>query len=138
MAKGMKTGGRNFQKGVSGNPNGRPKLPPEIKQIQKMSPTFVRAMINKLSRMTKDELAIHLKDPKTPVLEVTLGSIYAKAIKDGDYMRLNFLLDRTIGKVKEEVDISVTPQITYRTAMTEDGRLLQEVIRDGIESPTDS
>lgn len=138
MAKGIKTGGRNFQKGVSGNPNGRPKLPPEIKQIQKMSPTFVRAMINKLSRMTKDELATHLKDPKTPVLEVTLGSIYAKAIKDGDYMRLNFLLDRTIGKVKDEVDISLTPQITYKTSMTEDGRLLQEVIRDGIEPPADN
>lgn len=134
-----KTGGRDFAPGQSGNPNGRPRLPPELKAIQALSPSYIKMIIAKFSRMTKGEMGSFLMQPPEQggpnMMEIMIGSIIAKAAQDGDYNRLNFLLDRAIGKVKEQVDLNVAQKVVYRTTMTDDGRLLQDILReDAIEA----
>jgi len=42
----------------------------------------------------------------TPALELMIASIVWKAIAEGDERRFDFILNRTIGKVKEEIDIT--------------------------------
>lgn len=143
MAKGKKSGGKDFKKGESGNLNGRPGLPSDLKQIKALKPSFVRNVISKISRMTEGELKAHIKNPYTTVIDLTISKIFQKSVDSGDYMRLNFLLDRSIGKVKEEMDLNLKPIVTYVTSMTEDGRMLQDLLKEEVEdagrrSKTDS
>lgn len=119
MAKGKKTGGRDFLPGQSGNPNGQPKVPQEIKDARQLTKLELERLLNKYMVMTKDEVQEALKNPATPALELMIGSIVAKAVSGGDDKRLNFLLERMIGKVKEKVEhtgadgqaLALAPQI---------------------------
>lgn len=134
MAIGKKTGGRDFKPGQSGNPKGKIGLPQDLKEIRALRPSFVKNVIAKLSRMTLGELEAHIDNPYTSMMEITIGKVYLKAFIGGDHMRMNFLLDRSIGKVKDEIDMNLKPIVTFKTSMTEDGRMLQDLIKDEVES----
>jgi hypothetical protein len=130
MAKGKKTGGRNFKKGQSGNPAGRPGLPRDLRKISKLTPAIVRAVIAKISMLNKKNILEIIESEETSMIEASIATIYLKAVDQGDYTRMNFLLERSIGKVKEEMDINIAPQITYKTSMTEDGRMIQDILKE--------
>jgi hypothetical protein len=104
MAKGFKSGGRDFQPGQSGNPNGRPPLPDEVKKARKISSAEFIRVATVMMNLTKDEIIAKVKNPETPALELIVASILAKGIELGDDKRLNMLLDRTIGKVTDKVE----------------------------------
>jgi len=53
----------------------------------------------------KVELKAAISSDLTPALELMVASIVWKAIAEGDERRFDFILNRTIGKVKEEIDI---------------------------------
>jgi hypothetical protein len=78
-------GSRPFKKGQSGNPNGRPKKLPELREL--------------LANVLGDE-----KDGKTAA-EAILMALRAKAAK-GDVRAAELLLDRAYGKPKQDVDLS--------------------------------
>lgn len=59
-------------------------------------------------------------DKKTNIIEAMLASTMVIALKTGDATRINLLLDRTIGKVKEVSDVTIT---------TNDDELLRSVPR---------
>lgn len=101
-----KVPGRPFKKGVSGNPNGRPRLPDEIKEARALTQSALHKTINELIHCSRDELALKLKDPQTTMLQLMIGSIISQATQKGDQLRLNFVLDRLIGKVKEDINLS--------------------------------
>lgn len=104
--------GRPFKPGQSGNPGGRPKLPEDVKQAKLMNRIELTRLVNKLVRMTPDELTAAIKDSKASSMDIMIGRIIVKAVQQGDPVRLNFLLDRLVGKVKDEFDISVLPRPT--------------------------
>jgi hypothetical protein len=94
-----------WQPGQSGNPGGMSK---NLLTKDKVKSTFSRMA---LKPMTEIEEIVKLKNDKDrgrPALEVMVAAIIGKAVQQGDHMRLQFLLDRTIGKVKDEIDISNT------------------------------
>jgi len=74
-----------FKKGQSGNPKGRPKKIPELREL--------------LANVLGDE-----KDGKTAV-EAILMALRNKAIK-GDVRAAELLLDRAYGKPKSELELS--------------------------------
>lgn len=76
-----------WKKGQSGNPKGRPKKLPDLKDI----------LISVLAET---------KEGKT-ALEAVLMSIRAKALK-GDTRAAELLLDRAYGKAKQETDVMTT------------------------------
>lgn len=45
-------------------------------------------------------------DDNKPVLDRIVSSVIVHAVNNGDAARLNFLLDRTIGKAKEQIEIT--------------------------------
>ncbi len=102
MARGKKTGGRDFQPGhkhtVKG---GRPKTTPEMRVARDMTQTTFMALVQRFLVMDRTELQRVIKDPATPMLDVIVGSIVAKAATGSDHQRLDFLITRIIGKVKE-------------------------------------
>lgn len=95
-----------FIKGISGNPRGRPLLPEDLRLAkQEKQEDFERIMIKLLDSpiVEIDEI---LKNPDTDALTLLVGSIIGKALKEGDHQRFNFLLDRLIGKAKENFQLT--------------------------------
>lgn len=90
-----------WPKGVSGNPQGTVKLPPELKAIRALTGHETARLIAKYARMPLDQIEITLKNPTTPALEAAICSIFNQAHKKGDWLRLAFLLDRALGKVTD-------------------------------------
>ncbi len=95
-----------FKPGQSGNPGGRPKLPGDIAEARKLNQHELERVINKYIWMTKDGLKAAAKDPDTTVMELMVASIVASAIEKGDQMRLEFILARIIGRVRDQLEIS--------------------------------
>lgn len=90
-----------FKKGQSGNPGGRKRMPQEIKELTFLTKQRMIGVLNQFLYMTKDEIQAKLQDPNINMLEMAIGHIIAKAAKDGDPTRLNFVFDRIVGKVTD-------------------------------------
>lgn len=106
MAKGKKTGGRDFKKGVSGNPGGSPKIPDDLKEARKLSRIEMERVLNRYIHMTKSEIIRAAQDPLTPALELMIASLISKGTNEGDYRRISFLLDRLGFVVTQDVRVS--------------------------------
>lgn len=89
-----------YQKGHPGGP-GRPPHPPELKEAKQYTRTEIEAVLTQALLLSDSELKLRLKDPDIRVLDKMVYTICAKGIDQGDPVRLNFLLDRIIGKVKD-------------------------------------
>mgnify|MGYP000971665446 CR=1 FL=1 len=81
--------GKKIPKGQSGNPKGRPKKIPELREL--------------LANVLGDE-----KDGKSAA-EAILMALRNKAIK-GDVRAAELLLDRAYGKAKQDVDVEMRMQ----------------------------
>lgn len=88
----------HFKPGQSGNPAGKPKGLLTRDQVEKLLAT--------LWGLGTDGLQKVIENPKSTVGEVMTARVMAKCIEDGDYSRLDFLLNRTIGKVKDQLEVS--------------------------------
>lgn len=97
------TRGKPFKKGHPGGP-GRPKKDPELAKAEKLTRTEAEQHLIRFMQMDIQELELVLKDKKRKVIEHIIGRIALMAIKQGDHTRLNFVLDRLIGKVKDKVE----------------------------------
>ena len=63
--------------------------------------------MGRLAKMTRAELRKIVEDPESNMLDIMIASIMAKAAAEGDPNRLGMLLDRAIGRVKEQVQIDM-------------------------------
>lgn len=112
MARGKKTGGKNWQPGQSGNPAGGPGLPQDLRDTRKMTSADVTRILTMLMDLSPTERLAY--QPKTTLEEIVL-SLVGKAIEDGCTNRLNLLFDRIIGKVKDKLEVTLpTPFIVRR------------------------
>lgn len=82
-----------------GNPGGgRPK--------GLLTQSEISALIGKFWRMNREELQSIVSNPKSTMGEIMVASVMARAAKDGDYSRLEGLLTRGVGKVKEVSEVT--------------------------------
>ena len=86
---------------------GRPPVDPELKKARKLTKTKAAALFEIFMHKSVTELDKICKDPKTTVLEAMIARVAQQAIRDGDQRRLDFMLDRTIGKVKEQLEVKL-------------------------------
>jgi hypothetical protein len=128
VAKGRKTGGRNFQPGQSGNPKGAPNVPEDVKAIRRLTRSELDRLFNKFIFMTKTEIQRAVMDPAAPSLELWISSVIHKGVVEGDDRRMNSVFDRLLGKVKDHVEHS-----------TKDGAplVILTMPRNGREAPID-
>lgn len=93
-----------FKPGVSGNPSGRPKEPEALKKLKLYTNQEIQMKICEFLDMTKAEIKAKIEDPATTMLEVMIGTIMVKGAQNGDQNRLESMINRVAGKVKDEVD----------------------------------
>lgn len=105
MAKGKKTGGRDWKPGQTGNPNGGPGLPGDLREARKVNQTELERTINRLIWMTPTELAACLDTPSTPMFDRFVGNIIKLGEEAGDERRMEFILQRIIGKVQDRIEV---------------------------------
>jgi hypothetical protein len=103
MAKGRKTGGKDFEPGKSGNPAGRPPLPEDVRLAKNINQRQFELIMNDVLFLTKEELQVRYSDPKTPAVERMLVQLVRSAAWGGDPRRVDFILSRLIGKVETKV-----------------------------------
>jgi hypothetical protein len=102
MALGKKTGGRDVQKGQVLNPKGAGAHNPLVKEIRKMTKESIAEMLQAILHSSPDDVIDY--KPKTLLEDwVMKGIIVAK--RKGDLTPLNALLDRVVGKVKDNVAV---------------------------------
>lgn len=93
-----------WEKGESGNPNGRPrKWISELKESGYKSSEVNDCILVMLS-MTLEELADVYKNPKATILEKTVANALKRSLEKGSLYSLETLLSRAVGKPKESVD----------------------------------
>lgn len=111
-----------FKPGKSGNPKGRPKKPETILfEIPIITKQEVIDAYNKFMHMPIPELEKYVQNKQGTAFEYTVARILAMAAVKGDPLRLDFLLNRLIGKVADKIDHSVTHNPF--TQMTEQEKL---------------
>lgn len=110
--------GHLFQPGNAGG--GRPK--------SLLRRADVQAIIGRISKMSRNELQKLVDDMDAPILEVTLAGIYMKAASDSDASRMSFLLDRSVGRVVDVVEMRSSDQ--YEETASERRRLAKEMLTD--------
>ena len=93
-----------WEKGESGNPNGRPrKWISELKESGYKSSEVNDCILVMLS-MTLEELADVYKNPKATILEKTVANALKRSLEKGSLYSLETLLSRAVGKPKESID----------------------------------
>lgn len=106
MAKGRKTGGRNFLPGVVTNPNGRPKKPEDIRILETLTRTQVQHLMLKYLQIPLGEIQF-INKTKLPLLEAILLKLLEKAMLGGDHVRLNWVLEQIFGKLPDKIDATI-------------------------------
>ena len=112
MAKGRKTGGRDWKPGETGNPNGGPGLPKDLREARKVNQMELERAINKMTSLTEPELEALIASPGTLVFDKFVANIVKLGMRDGDERRMEFILQRMIGKVPDQVRVEAVPTLT--------------------------
>lgn len=98
-----------FQPGTQGNPGGRPKIPTDIAEARKISQFEFERIVNRFLFGTTEELEKALaKDAKKKLtaFEALVGGIIQKAIQKKDAKTGEWILARTLGKMRERLEIA--------------------------------
>lgn len=108
MAKGQKTGGKDFKPGQSGNPNGRPPLPEDVRLVRKMNQAEFDSTIAHMVTLPASRVKEIADSLETPALERALAKTLYLAGRSGDQKRLEVILNRMHGRpqVLKPVDAS--------------------------------
>lgn len=101
MAKGKKTGGRDFKKGEVTNPKGRKPLPPDVREAINMIREDIIRTVYDIREMRVSEAS--------KLDNMTLGRrAIVNAYLKMDYQGIKIYEDRVLGKAKETNEI-ITP-----------------------------
>ena len=99
-----------FQKGNKLG-KGRPKSPPEDKLRENLTRVQFQRLAISLLRMDREQFKEKMSNPTATMLELAVGSVIKKGVEEGSEKHLNFLLEQTIGKVRETKVIELSGEV---------------------------
>ncbi len=101
MAKGRKTGGRDFVKGHSMPGPGRPKIVPGLEGVERLDRDTLNRQIASMWDKPIDELRAIINSKSETMGNIVIASIIAKAASQGDANRMTALLSWLFPKQSE-------------------------------------
>jgi hypothetical protein len=99
--------GRPFKKGDIPNPKGRAPVPEDVREARKVDKEYALSVMSKFLYKSLDELEAMRSDASRPVYEHMLISAAIVSIETGDSSRIDFFLNRLIGKVTDKIEHSL-------------------------------
>lgn len=120
MGKRNKDG--TFEPGASGNPNGRPAVLPELKELPPLDKASFSRLLNEAFESTPEWSEKIMNDSNETRLRRWLHRICKTGEEEGSVQKLQALLDRAIGPVKTEgaIDLNMpqmNPDLLIEKAM---------------------
>jgi hypothetical protein len=104
MAKGKKTGGRDFAKG---NPGGKwSQLSAIEREARNATRQQIAESIEKISKLNYKDLKLFCKNESHNVYEMGIAKAYLHWYEKGDYRTIDKIHDRLLGKSVERVAVS--------------------------------
>jgi poly-beta-hydroxyalkanoate depolymerase len=100
-----------WEKGESGNPNGRPRKYVSLLKEQGYKLSEINDSIQAMMAMDLEELKQVWDNPKATVLEKTIANAMRKSLEKGSLYSLETLLTRVYGKPKEQMDINTDNKV---------------------------
>ena len=94
-------------------------LPVEVREARNHNAVQFEKSIYNYMNYTFAELKEAFNNKKTCARDLAVINILMKAIKEGDYRCLDFLLDRTIGKVKQALELNGEVEVKNITQLLE-------------------
>lgn len=96
-----------FQKGTSGNPNGRPRKYVTTLAANGYKRSEINDTIQAMMAMTIEELKGVYENPSATILEKTIAGAMRKSLEKGTLYSLETLLSRVYGLPKQELAATV-------------------------------
>jgi hypothetical protein len=97
---------QNWEKGVSGNPNGRPRKYVSLLKDAGYKLSEINDTIQTMMAMDLQELKGVYENPQATILEKTIASAMRKSLEKGSLYSLETLLTRVYGKPKETAEVT--------------------------------
>jgi hypothetical protein len=97
---------QNWEKGVSGNPNGRPRKYVSLLKDAGYKLSEINDTIQNMMAMDIQELKSVYENPQATILEKTIASAMRKSLEKGSLYSLETLLTRVYGKPKETAEVT--------------------------------
>lgn len=126
MAKGKKTGGKNFALGNCANPGGRPKTPDDVKQGRKLLQTEFERLGQAYALYKRTDLEAVIRSPDSTAWEGLVAGLFARAIS-GSVAHIKLLLERVLGSVPIHVESKPNDSTNPLHSLTNE-ELLQVVL----------
>lgn len=104
-----------FQKGQSGNPNGRPRKYVSLLKEQGYKRSEINDTIQAMMAMDMVELKSVYDNPKATILEKTIANAMRKSLEKGTLYSLETLLSRVFGQPKQEVEQTIIEKPIFQS-----------------------
>jgi len=102
-----------FEKGQSGNPNGRPRKYVSLLKEQGYKLSEINDTIQNMMAMDLEELKAVWDNPKATIMEKTVAAAMRKSLEKGSLYSLDTLLTRVYGKPKETTAVENSGKIEF-------------------------
>lgn len=121
--------GKRFKPGQSGNPRGAAAHNQDMKRLRILTKGEVAEVGTMILEGNRDALQAVLTDTSVSTLKLWFASVALKAINKGDMNSLDVLLNRIIGKVKDEIDFTNKSEVEHLT----DAQILARIAQQAKE-----
>lgn len=105
-----------WEKGVTGNPNGRPKRIYTVLKESGYSKEDIRDAFEEIGWQTIDDLEDIINDATKPVILKVIAKAFIKGAEKGDFRYVSEIIQHIVGKPKETIDATVTKK-SFRITM---------------------
>ena len=133
MAKGRKTGSKEFLPGIDPRRNlkGRPRGCSELLSLRRRNSEDVAREIDRIMHMDREEIIKLGNSKDAQIFDIICARIASRSAGKADYSAFDFLLNRSIGKVKDVSEVKISDGLE-RTPIKDLKNMLKELL-EGIE-----